>query len=285
MRVWWKTERHLYLSTSVMRDPASILISLAISAAVTAGTAGLEYLIAKRQKVAPVDRGKQDDIRLSLPGYGEPIVWSRGRVRGAPVWKWHTPIVDRPVTTPGHSGGKGPPKPPTPTTIDHQYFTSLAGDFHDGEIQTVRRIWFNSDIVWNTTDQVSADLYEAEDAALAGGAHSATSSIASMGHKVTGIGSGGTVTFSVNVSDDGDYDIAVFYLDSVSDLQYEVLVDGVSQGDVACPATGAGLEAAQTIGLSLTTGTRLIQFRNTSAAAPDMDRIEVVETVRGRQFG
>jgi hypothetical protein len=281
MALWWKSHRgrfnHCYL-----HDPISgtaILISLAISASVTAGSIGLEYLIAKKTKVSPVDRGKQDDIRISLPGYGEPIVWARGIVRCAPVWFWHTPIVDRPVTTPGHSGGKGPPKPPTPTTIDHQYYTSIAGVFREGEIKNVTRIWFGPDLVWNTTDQLSSALYEAEDGTLAGGASSTTSSIASMGHKVTGLGSGGTVTFSIPITDDGNYDIAVYYLDSTTDLQYEVMLDGISQGFVSCPASGTNLMAAQTIGLTLTSGTRSIQFRNTSAAAPDMDRIEIVETV------
>lgn len=272
----WLPHPHVYAA-----DPASIAISIAISAAITAGSIGLEYLIAKKTKVSPVDRGKQDDIRISLPGYGEAIPWSRGQVRGAPVWFWHTPIVDRPVTTPGHSGGKGPPKPPTPTTVDHQYFTSVAGVFHDGPIKDVTRIWFGPDLVWNTTAQLSATKYEAESATLAGGASVAASFIASGSSKVVGIGTGagGTVTFSVTITDSGDYDIAVVYLDSTSDLQYEVLVDGVSQGFVSCPASGTNLEAISTIGLTLTSGVRLIKFRNTSAVAPDMDRIEVVETV------
>ncbi len=264
----------------ILADPytGAILVSLLISAAVTAGSIGLEYLIAKKQKVAPVDRGKQDDIRISLPGYGEQIIKAWGTFRTAPVWVWHKPIVHSTVVTQGHSGGKGPPKPPTPTTTDHIYTTSVAGVFHDGEIKNVTRIWFGADLVWNTTN-LSGALYEAENATLAGGAASAASSIASMGYKVTGIGNGGTVTFSVIIATTGDYDVGIFYLDSTSTLSYEVMLDGVSQGMVSCAASGTNLIAIQTIGLTLTAGTRSIQFRNSAAACPDMDQIEVVSTL------
>lgn len=161
-------------------DPFSstILVSLAISAATAAGSAGLQYLQAKKQKVAPVDRGKQDDIRVSVPGYGESIVRGWGTFRVAPIWFWHKPIVHTTVTTPGRSGGKGTPKPPTPETIDHIYTTSLAGVFHDGLIyKGVSRIWFDSDIVYNASfadnfAATSTTKYEAEHGVLAGGGFS-----------------------------------------------------------------------------------------------------------------
>lgn len=237
------------------------------------------HLLYQKPKIpASIDRGKQDDVRISMPGYGESIVWARGIFRCAPTWFWHKPIVHSTVTTPGSSGGKGAPKPPTPGTIDHVYTTSVGGVFHDGEIKTVRRIWFGTDLVWNIVE-TSPTRYEAESATLAGGANVVSSSIASGGEKVTDIGNGGMVTFDVDISADGDYDVAIFYLDSTTTLAYEVLVDGVSQGTVSCEASGSGLMAIQTIGLTLTAGTRAIRFRNTAADCPDMDRIEVVDTL------
>lgn len=263
----------------VRADPisASILITLAI----VAGSIGLQYLSTKKQKVAPVDRGKQDDIRISMPGYGEQIVKSWGQVRGAPVWIWHTPIVDRPLVTPGHSGGKGPPKPPTPTTTDHQYFTSVAGVFHDGPIVNVNRIWFGPDIVWNTTPQLSSTRYEAENATLAGTAVVIAATFASGSSGVTSIGNGAGnyVEFSVPITDSGDYDIAIFYQIDSATLDFEVWLDGVSQGIVTCAPSGPSLIATQTIGFAMTAGTRVIKFGNTSANAPNLDCIDIVETV------
>lgn len=270
-------------------DPisSSILISLAISAAVTAGSIGIDYLLAKKQKANPVDRGKQDDIRISIPGYGEQIVWSRGIVRGAPVWFWHMPTVDTPVVTPGHSGGKGGPKPPTPTITDHVYTKTLAGVFHDGEIQGVRRIWFNQDIVWNLVGSADSPLptrYEAESATLGGTAAITTASYASNGAGVTHLGTGGAdngyVDFAITVADTGDYDVAIYYQLDTGTLSFDVHLDTVSQGSVACAASGAGLIGIQTIGLTMTAGAHTLRLgRAGSVSAPNLDCIDVTETV------
>lgn len=183
-------------------DPISgtILTSLIISAAVSAATAGLQYLTQKKQKAANVDRGKVDDIRASVPGYGEfiPQIWSTARV--APIWMWETPAVDHPVTTPGHSGGKGlGGSPPVATTVDHVYLKSIAGVFHKGEIfGGVRRIWFDNDLVFNglispsfaapLTATLDSRKYEAEYGILTGGAAVSTQSQCSGGKKVTSLG-------------------------------------------------------------------------------------------------
>src|SRR5262245_9656055 len=187
---------------------AVVLIPLAISAAITAGETGLQYLIAKKQKANPIDRGKQDDIRLSIAGYGEPIIKGWGKFRCAPVWIWHSPIVHTTITTPGHSGGKGAPKPPSPDTIDHVYTTSLAGVFHDGIIYGgVERIWFDTDLVYVSSDfstnsqasaALSVDTYESEFGVLAGGAAVVAEAACSFGRKVT-CGNGKTITINVDV--------------------------------------------------------------------------------------
>ena len=267
----------------VLADPisGSILISLAIAGAAQAASVGLEHLAARKQKVAPVDRGKQDDIRLSLPGYGEAIPKGWGTFRVAPIWIWGTPIVHTVVTTPGQSGGKGTPRPPTAETIDHIYTKSLAGVFHDGPIyKGVSRIWFDADLVFNANfaTNFSATVstrYEAEHGILAGGASVATQAECSGGKKVTGLGSGGHATIHVDVTASDDYEIAVHYT-STSQLTYKVSVNGGGTTDLICPSSGAAtIVAVQTITLSLTSGANTIKFENSGAACPDLDFIDI----------
>lgn len=265
----------------------ALLIPLAISAATTAASYGLEYLQAKKAKVAPVDRGKQDDIRTSLPGYGEliPKIWGTARV--APIWIWETPAVDHPITTAGKSGGKSP-KPPTPTTTDHVYVKSIAGVFHDGEIYGgVRRMWFDTDLVFNGLTsaaaggggggEISSHKYEAEYGLLAGGASITTQAECSGGKKVTGLGSGGKVTITASVATD-DYELAVHYTSTV-DRTFKVYLDGSLLGDIFCSASGgAGIVAIETwpSTISLSIGAHLFRFENSGAACPDLDYIDLV---------
>lgn len=262
---------------------AEIAISLAISAAVTAATTAAEYALApKPKKPDPVDRGKLDDIRFSIPAYGASIfkIWGTGRT--APIWFWHTPAIDIPVTTPGQSGGKGGGggTPPTPDVTEHRYFKNMAGVFHDGQIQHVSRIWFNSELVLNAPISTnfattSSTRYEAENAVLAGGAAVATQAECSEGRKVTGIGSGGTATVHCDVSATGAYEIAIGYTSTV-ERTFKVSVNGGATTDVVCPASGgAGLVAVIPITRSLTAGANTIAFSNSGAAAPDLDYISI----------
>lgn len=245
---------------------------------------GLEYLAAKRAKVAPVDRGKQDDLRVSLPGYGESIVKGWGRFRCAPIWVWATPIIHSTVTTPGRSGGKGPPKPPTPDTVDHVYTQSVMGVFHNGEIQNAPRIWFGNDIVWNTDPNLLSPIrYEAESATLGGTAEITAAAYASNGSGVTHLGTGsgddGFVEFDINVADTGDYDIAIHYQLDTGTQSYKVWLDGVLKGTVSCAASGASLIAIQTIGFAIDAGDHVLKLGNDVTHSPNLDCIDVVQTV------
>lgn len=262
-------------------DPGSILISLAISAAVTGAQYGVSAALTKKVKPTPVDKGKADDVRISAPGYGAPIIWARGTYRCAPVWFWHTPIVHSTVTTPGQSGGKGPPKPPTPETIEHRYTTSLAGAIHDGLIYGgVSRIWFNADLVFNANltnnfADTSATRYEGEHGVLAGGAAASVQAECSGGNKVTGIGSGGTVTIHCDVASAGSYEIAVFYT-STTTRTYKVSVNGGATVDLVCgPSGGANLVAVEMLTRTLNAGANTIAFSNSGAACPDLDCIDI----------
>lgn len=262
---------------------AEIAISLAISAAVSAASAGLEYaLTPKPKKPDPVDRGKLDDVRFSIPAYGASIFKTWGTGRTAPIWFWHTPAIDRPVTTPGQSGGKGGGggTPPTPDVTEHRYFKNMAGVFHDGQIQHVSRIWFDNELVLNAPISTnfattSSTRYEAEHGVLAGGANVITEAEASEGRKVTGIGSGGSVTINCDVPTTGAYEIAIGYT-TPADRTFKVSVNGGATTDVDClDSGGAGLIAVQTITRTLTAGANTIAFSNAGAAAPDLDYISI----------
>lgn len=277
---------HVYLCDPIS---GSFLVSLAISAAITAASVGLQYLTQKKQKGQNTDRGKQDDIRASVPGYGEFIPWGRGVFRIAPIWIWESPAVDHPVTSTVGGGGKFP-KPPTNTTTDHAYYKSVAGVFHDGEIYGgVRRVWFDNDLVVDFRNDISATKYEAEYGVLSGGATVSTQAECSGGKKVTGIGSGGKCTVKVSTSGN-DYELAVHYT-STTDLTYKVYIDGSLLGDLFCVASGsAAIVAIATYSLPITftAGDHLIRLENSGAACPDLDCIDLAlaqaPTVESRQF-
>lgn len=254
------------------------MATLAIPLGITLVTTGLESLLQRKQKLPNVDRGKQDDIRLSLPGLGEFVPWFRGTVRVAPVIIWESPAVDHPVTTQGQSGGKGTPKPPTATTVDHVYLKSIAGVFLDGPMYgDVKRIWFDNDLVAVHAPAVlSAVKYEAELGILSGGAAVSTQSQCSGGKKVTGIGSGGKCQVTVTTEGD-DYELAVHYTSTV-DTTYKVYVDGSLLGDLFCPASGgAGIVGIATYAsaIPLVADDHLIRFENSGAACADLDCVDL----------
>lgn len=248
----------------------------------TAASTGLQYaLTPKPKKPAPIDRGKLDDLRFSLPAYGAaiPKVW--GTFRCAPTWFWHTEAVDRPVTTPGsQGGGKGGGAPPTADEIEHRYFKNMAGVFHDGLIQSVSRIWFDEELVINANfannfAETSSTRYEAEHGILTGGASVATQVECSGGKKVTGIGSGGSVTIHCDVLATATYEVAVGYTSTV-DRAFRVSVNGGPLTELTCPASGgAGVVAYKVLSLSLTSGANTIAFSNPAAASPDLDSISI----------
>lgn len=186
-----------------------------------------------------------------------------------------------PITTPGQQGGKGGGGTlPTPDVTEHRYFKNLAGVFHDGQIQHAARIWFDSELVMNTPlatnlATTASNRYEAEDGVKAGGATVATQAECSNGRKVTGIGSGGSVTIHCDVTATATYEVAVGYTSTV-ERTFKISVNGSATVDLVCPASGgAGLVAVQTIRLALTNGANTIAFANASVVAPDLDYIAI----------
>jgi len=258
---------------------AQVAISLAVAGATTAA----QLLFApKPKKPAPIDRGKLDDARFSIPALGAAIPKGWGTFRCAPIWIDHVPTIHTVQVTEGQSGGKGgSPTPPTADERKHIYTKSVIGVFHNGPIfKGVSKMWFGEKLVYNsnlaTNEADTATLRgEAEHGVLSGGASVVTQAECSGGRKVTGIGSGGVCVITVDVPTTGSYEIACFYTSTVQ-RTFKIRVNGGALNDLVCPASGgAGEVTSEVITLTLTAGANAIQFENSGAACPDLDRIDV----------
>src|SRR5262245_54152463 len=101
---------------------AAIIIPIAISAALSAASMGLQYLQIRKMRNKPVERGKNDDIRLMGSDYGAFIPRCWGRVRFAPQLIYATGIrvVKTESREPTSGGGKG--GPPPQKVIEYTYY-------------------------------------------------------------------------------------------------------------------------------------------------------------------
>jgi hypothetical protein len=184
--------RGVYLSDPIF-TPA-LLVSLAISGGISAGSYALNYYIAKKRKTPKVDRGRFDgDVRFTANGYGEFIPRIYGKARVAGFLLDASSIIHTTSTTPGRPGGKGAPKPPEPATVNHVYTTTIDIGVCEslGALSPdlkVTRIWENLDTILDTTVTTQGDaFYEAERPGntLAGGATTTVDASASGGEVVT----------------------------------------------------------------------------------------------------
>lgn len=124
------------------------MATLAIQVGILAGSMAIEAIARSHQKVAPVDKGRFDDLRVQGSEYGTivPIVIGKMRLAGTIVW---ASLVKTVVTTTPGRGGKGG-TPPTPATNNYAYYTSLAIQVCRGPVANgIRRIWDGPNIIWN----------------------------------------------------------------------------------------------------------------------------------------
>lgn len=260
------------------------MAEIAISLAVTAAATGLEALFApKPKKPDPIDRGKLNDPRFSIPALGEAVPKGWGTFMTAPIWIDMTPTLYRVEVTQGSDGGKGGGgTPPTQDERRHIYTKSYVGIYHNGLVNKgVSKVWFNKKLVYNhdlarVEADTSATRYEAEHGVLAGGAGVIDQVECSGGRKVIGLGNGGTVTIHCDVATAGSYEIAAYYT-SIVDRTFKVSVNGGATVDLVCPASGgAGEVTSEVLTLTLLAGANTISFANSGAACPDLDRIDIV---------
>jgi endoglucanase len=119
--------------------------------------------------------------------------------------------------------------------------------------------------------------YEAESAALAGGARAGVCATCSGGAKAGFVGKGGTVTFgSVRVPAAGTYQLTIAYTDGTTPRTGVVSVNGSTALSMSFPTTGGfDTPGTVTVAIHLKAGTNSIAFGNPSAYAPDLDQITV----------
>jgi hypothetical protein len=129
--------------------------------------------------------------------------------------------------------------------------------------------------------------YEAESSSntLAGGAVVQTCSGCSGGRNVGYIGNGGTLRFNgVTVSTSGTHRLVISYIDGDTSTygigtyrNASISINGGTAFTVAFPATGDWNEMVTLVlSIPLNAGSNTILFSNTSAYAPDIDKIDVV---------
>lgn len=174
------------------------MATLAISIGVSAGLAVAQYLLTPKIKRPPEDRGKMDDIRIQGSDYGAfiPILRS-GKARLAGNVIFSTGVDEYVVTSGGGGGGGKKGGGGQPVTNTYIYKTSVGILVLGNEIADFDRIWDDSSLLINNTPAATG-LFEAEDAALTGGANAYSDGTASDGQAVEDLGNGGKATFNVS---------------------------------------------------------------------------------------
>ena len=149
---------------------------------------------------------------------------------------------------------------------------------------SVSMTWYDS---WNLDEktgtwaaQTSNTTYEAEAGGntLAGGARVLTCSGCSGGKDVGYLGKGGTLTINnVSVSTAGNYALKVSYANGDSTYRYAtVVVDGSTTVPLAFPPSGGGTTTKVAVtSVWLAAGSHTIEFANSSAYGPDIDKVVV----------
>lgn len=173
----------------------AIVVPLILGAA----SMGIKYLTMRKMKQPPIEKGKNEDIRIMGSDYGAyiPRIW--GRVRLAPNLIYSTGIrVVRRETTQGGGGGKG--GPPPQRVIEYSYFTTIQLLVCANQIESINKIWANTELIYNFTPSPNNHYVEAENGVLAGTAAVTADVFCSSGNKVTGLGgSGNTLTLDLGV--------------------------------------------------------------------------------------
>lgn len=274
----------------------AIAIPIIISAASTAGQFATSAIMAHNRRKKPIDRGKNDDVRVTGSDYGAfiPRGWGIFRIAGNIIFSNGVQTYTVASTTGGgkkQGGGQA--------EINYIYKTSVGVLICRGQISEIRKIWADLKQVYSSASQVGTGI-EAEAATLAGGAASIAGT-ASNGFYVTGLGNGGTATFdlsSVAQTGHADPDDEVLYETRVSffykcttDLDATLTTDngsGVGQPEtitVTFPAstnwtTKTVIFSSPPDALDQPTFVQSLIFANASGAAPDLDKITATNNVR-----
>lgn len=127
----------------------------------------------------------------------------------------------------------------------------------------------------------TSSSYEAESSAntLAGGASVAACSACSGGEKVGYVGNGGTLQFNnVNVGSTGTYLLTIYYIDGDAGRSAQMSVNGGTARMLNFAGTNDSNwneVQSMSVPLLLNAGNNTILFSNSSAYAPDFDRVTI----------
>jgi hypothetical protein len=121
--------------------------------------------------------------------------------------------------------------------------------------------------------------YEAEAPwnTLAGGAKASRCSRCSGGYKVKAVGRKGILQFNkVSEKNTGDHTLIIYYIDGDAGRKLDVSVNGGAAIVIHMPTTGSWhVVGSLSITVYLNAGYNTIEFFNSSAYAPDIDKIVV----------
>lgn len=239
------------------------------------GTAVASSLLTPKPKLQAVDRGKLDDIRITVMEEGafKPLAYGK-RVRMGGVIRWGTPTQEYVTRTPGRSAGKGGgSRQAEPPANNFTYRKSFAILVCGNRIRRYRRIWEDIEVVFNDDGSDSfADFYEAELAALSGAAIVSDGTDYSGGRAVS-LSTGGSVTFEgVRAVATGSNVLTIFYK-ATSSTGVTLLVNGVGSS-VTLPSTG-GAVGVVTVSRTLNRGGNEVAVFHSGLSAIALDRIHV----------
>lgn len=89
-----------------------------------------------------------DDLSVAVSGYGQPIPRIWGGMRVACPVIWSVPLIETQRTDNGKGG---------PETTTYSYAASFAVSVAEGEIESLRRIWFDSKLVYDAREDASVE--------------------------------------------------------------------------------------------------------------------------------
>jgi hypothetical protein len=250
------------------------MATLAIQVGIAVGVSVASSLLAPKPKLQAVDRGKLDDIRITVMEEGsfKPLVYGR-RARLGGVIRWGTETQEYITRTPGRSAGKGGGgRQAEAPTNNFTYRKSFAVMVCGNRIKRYRRIWDDLDVIFNDDGaDAFADFYEAELASLSGPTSVTDGTDYSGGRAVT-LGTGGVITFEgVSAAAAGSNTLTIFYK-AASSAGFTVAVNGVTH---SVPTVPGSLVETATLSVTLNRGGNEIVIFYTGLASVAIDRIHV----------
>lgn len=119
-------------------------VSLIITAAATGVQLGVGYLLRPKQDNTPLDRGKNDDVRVTGSEYGAFIYRYWGKVRLGGTIIWTSGITHEVTDIPAEGGKKGGGQP---SERLHQYYSSFGWLIARSVTDNFYRVWADENVL------------------------------------------------------------------------------------------------------------------------------------------